>query len=114
MTTRRVGHAGIFRYSFLPVAGSFFYFWATYLLYLIRPAWSLELNYLFEDHAYRQYSLFLAREGGQLSTRPIDSAYLAAYGRHPRSEYEFFASVRNDELVHRNRSIREIELHAGR
>lgn len=41
----------------------------------------------------------------------IESEFLAWYGRHPRSEYEFFRSVHNDEIVHRNRSIHEIRLH---
>jgi hypothetical protein len=46
-----------------------------------------------------------------LSREMIESEFLSWYGRHPRSEYEFFRSVRNDELVHRNRSIHEIGLH---
>jgi hypothetical protein len=107
-------HVGTIRHTLIPVIFGFFYFWATYLIYLICPRWSLELNYLFEDHAFRQYSLFLSHEGEALKLRPIESEYLAAYGRHPRSQYEFFSSVRNDELVHRNRSIREIEMHTTR
>ena len=107
-------HAGFLRRALIPVCFGFLYFWSTYLLYLVRPRWSLELNYLFEDHAFRQYSLFLAREGEVLKTRTVESEYLAAYGRHPRSQYEFFCLVRNDELVHRNRSVREIEMHCAR
>jgi hypothetical protein len=71
----------------------------------------LELNYLFENHAYHQYQEFLDREGEHLKKNMILSEFLAFYGRHARSEYEFFESVRNDELIHRNTSIRELQKH---
>lgn len=106
--------AGIIRYTMIPMFFAFFYFWASYLLYLIKPRWSLELNYLFEQHAFDQYSRFLEIKGEELHKKPITSDFLAWYGRHPRSQYEFFRSVRNDELVHRNRSIHEIGINEGR
>lgn len=106
--------AGFFRHTLVPVVFGFFYFWATYLLYMLSPRASLELNYLFENHAFAQYDEFLAKYGKELSRCTIESSYLAAYGRHPRSQFEFFRSVRNDELVHRNRSVREIAMHARR
>lgn len=102
--------AGYIRHSLIPVLFSFFYFWMSYLLYLIHPKWSLELNYLFEHHAFIQYSEFIESRKEKLCREPIESEFLTWYGRHPRSEYEFFRSVRNDELVHRNRSIHEIGL----
>ncbi len=98
------GARGGMRYALLPVIFAFFYFWASYLLYLVRPRYSFELNYLFEDHAYRQYSDFIARHADALKVRPVDSEFLRRYGRNPRSELEFFEAVRNDELVHRNQS----------
>lgn len=104
--------AGFFRHSFIPMLFAFVYFWGSYLLYFVNPRWSLELNYLFEHHAFEQYSRFLEEHGDHLRRCSIESEYLAAYGRQPRSEYEFFELVRNDELVHRNRSIREIEMHS--
>jgi hypothetical protein len=64
---------------------------------------------LFEQHAYDQYSLFLVQNESDLKSKPIASAFLAWYGRHPRSQYEFFVSVRNDELIHRNQSVHEIQ-----
>ena len=106
--------AGAIRHTVIPVLSAFFYFWLSYALYLLSARWSLETNYIFEQHAFDQYSLFLEREGEKLKACPIESEYLTWYGRHPRSEYEFFCSVRNDELVHRNRSIREIQMHLRR
>ncbi|HAT68801.1 MAG: hypothetical protein A2481_03635 [Candidatus Yonathbacteria bacterium RIFOXYC2_FULL_47_9] len=106
--------AGVIRYTLIPMFFAFFYFWASYFLYLFKPRWSLELNYLFEQHAFDSYSEFLEIFGEELHKKPITSEFLAWYGRHPRSQYEFFKSVRNDELVHRNRSIHEIELNENR
>ena len=100
------------RTTFIPMGFAFFYFWMSYILYLINPRWSLETNYLFEQHAFDQYSLFLKDNEEMLKSKPIESEYLTWYGRHPRSQYEFFTSVRNDEIVHRNQSIHEIGLSA--
>lgn len=107
---RKEEPAGFIRYTLIPMLFAFFYFWFSYFLYLICPRWSLETNYLFEQHAFDQYSLFLEENAALLKSKPIESEFLAWYGRHPRSQYEFFRSVRNDELVHRNRSICEIGL----
>jgi ubiquinol oxidase len=101
--------AGIIRHTLIPLFFAFGYFWLSYFLYLINPRWSLETNYLFEQHAFDQYSLFLKDNEEMLKSKPISSEFLTWYGRHPRNHYEFFRSVRNDELVHRNRSIHEIQ-----
>jgi ubiquinol oxidase len=95
-------------YLLIPMFFAFFYFWISYLLYLISPRWSLEMNYIFEQHAFDQYSRFLKENDAALKAKPIESDFLAWYGRHPRNQYEFFRSVRNDEIVHRNQSIHEI------
>lgn len=102
------------RHTLIPLIFAFFYFWASYVLYLVKPRYSLELNYLFESHAFEQYDRFLALHEDELKHKLVPSEFLAWYGRAPKHQYEFFQSVRNDELVHRNRSIREIELNEGR
>lgn len=106
--------AGFFRHTLIPMLFAFLYFWVSYVLYLIYPRYALQINYLFENHAFEQYAEFLERCGSELAHRPIDSEFLSWYGRHPRSQFEFFRSVMNDELIHRNRSIREMELHCAR
>ena len=100
--------AGFIRHTLIPLFFAFGYFWLSYIMYMINPRWSLETNYLFEQHAFDQYSLFLKDNEEMLKSKPIESEFLAWYGRHPRSQYEFFLGVRNDEIVHRNRSIHEI------
>jgi hypothetical protein len=107
---RAHSRAGFIRYTFIPILFAFGYFWFSYVLYLIHPRWSLEINYLFEQHAYIQYSLFLETCGAELKRCAVESAYLEWYGRPCRSEYDFFCLVRNDELIHRNRSVHEISL----
>jgi hypothetical protein len=109
--TKKHCSAGFIRHSLVPMLFAFMFFWVSYLLYLVSPKQSLELNYIFENHAFLQYSRFIEKYKDSLSNATIESEFLSWYGRHPRSEYEFFRSVRNDELVHRNRSIHEINLH---
>lgn len=101
--------ASVFTHSIMPVLFAFFYFWSSYLLYLINRRASYELNYLFEHHALTQYERFLELYADTLRAKPVTSDFLVQYGRYPRSEYEFFLSVRNDELIHRNQSIAHIE-----
>lgn len=98
---------GILRRTLIPVFFGFFYFWSVYLVYLFCPRWSFEMNYLFENHAFEQYDLFLKMHERELTHAVVESEYLTAYGRHPRTQYDFIRSVRNDELAHRNRSARE-------
>jgi len=102
---------GFLRRTFIPLVFGFIYFWGGYLIYLVCPRYSLEMNYLFEHHAFEQYDQFLKIYERELKHAVVESSYLAAYGRHPRSQYEFIRSIRNDELVHRNRSVHEITLH---
>lgn len=108
---KRLKCEGFFRHVLIPLLFSLFYFWTLYFLYMISRKSALELNYIFENHAYHQYNDFLMREGERLRDTPVFSDFLVYYGRNPRSEYELFESIRNDELIHRNRSIRELQAH---
>lgn len=95
-------------HTVVPMWFAFFYFWWSYVLYLVNPRYSYELNYLFEQHAFEQYSLFLETCGEELKKKKVDSEFLRWYGRRPGDQYEFFRSIRNDEIIHRNSSIDEI------
>ena len=101
--------AGVIRHTCIPMVFAFFYFWASYWLYIINPRYSYELNFMFESHAFEQYSRFLVERKEFLLQKPIHSAFLDWYGRNPKNQYEFFTSVRNDEMIHRNSSIDEIK-----
>ncbi len=106
---RKYRCAGFIRHTLIPLLFAFFYFWTIYILYLFSRKSALELNYLFESHAYEQYERFLKENEALLKDRVMMSDFLDFYGRNVRSEYEFFELVRNDELVHRNRSLRELQ-----
>ncbi|OGZ03948.1 MAG: hypothetical protein A2648_01625 [Candidatus Lloydbacteria bacterium RIFCSPHIGHO2_01_FULL_41_20] len=104
--------AGRIRHALLPIFFSIFYFCAIYILFLVRPRWSFELNYLFEQDAFNQYSRFLDLHDEDLKNKLIESKFLEWYGRNPKNQYDFFRSVRNDEIIHRNQSIQNIDTEA--
>lgn len=101
--------ANMFVHTVIPMLFAFFYFWVAYWLYLLNYRYAFELNYLFESHAFEQYSLFLEQKAEELKKKPMVSKYLEWYGREAPNQFDFFMSVRNDEIIHRNKSIEEIE-----
>lgn len=95
-----------FWHTLIPIIVCHVYFFFSYALFVINKRFSYELNYLFEDHAYEQYDAFLKNKS--LKKRSVESVYLTYYGRECKNQYDFFLSVRNDELIHRNNSVIEI------
>jgi ubiquinol oxidase len=103
------------RHTLVPLVFSFFYYWAIWLLSLIDRRVAFELNYIFESHAFHQYTEFLEREGERMKSAPIASPFLTFYGREVENEYDLFESIRLDEIIHRNASVEMIkELDHGR
>ncbi|MDQ5957651.1 MAG: ubiquinol oxidase [Patescibacteria group bacterium] len=102
-------HVGVLRHTIIPMLFSFFYFWMSYCLFLVKREWSYELNYLFESHAFSQYSTFIKRHAEGLKNKPLENEFLKQYGRTNTNYYDFFLDVRSDEIVHRNSSIEKIE-----
>jgi hypothetical protein len=109
---KRLKCESFIRHTVIPLIFATFYAIAVFFLYLVSRRAALELNYVFESHAFEQYSQFLDENRERLRTTPMASEFLEFYGRNARSELEFFESVRNDELIHRNRSIRELQAYA--
>ena len=93
------------RHTLIPLVFSFFYYWAVWLLSLVHKPVAFELNYLFESHAFEQYSRFISREGERMKHTPVESEFLKFYGRDVQNEFELFESIRLDEIIHRNQSI---------
>lgn len=108
LALRENRRAGVIRHTIIPMLFAFGYYWASYVLYFVKRRWALELNYMFENHAFHQYNEFLMLYGEELKDKPVNSEFLIWYGRHSRNQYEFFRGVRNDELIHRNQSLHEI------
>jgi len=109
---KRLRCESFWRHTVVPLIFATFYALAVFALYLVSRRAALELNYVFESHAFEQYSQFLEEHHERLRITPIASEFLDFYGRHVRSELELFESIRNDELIHRNRSIRELQAYA--
>ena len=101
---KKYGEDGFIRHTLIPLLFSFGYAAASFLLYLFSPKSSLQLNYLFEDHAFSQYSIFVETHAEELKNKPVLIDFLDFYGRHVKSEYELFVSIKNDEIIHRNMS----------
>ena len=101
---KKYGEDGFIRHTLIPLLFSFGYAAASFTLYLFSPKSSLQLNYLFEDHAFSQYSLFVEKHAEELKAKPVMIDFLDFYGRHVKSEYELFVTIKNDEIIHRNMS----------
>lgn len=99
---KQYGEDSLVKHTLVPLLFSFFYFVASCLLYLFSPRAALELNYLFESHAFSQYTRFIEKSGDALKTKHACIDFIEFYGRHVKSEYELFMSIRSDEIIHRN------------
>lgn len=105
---RKYKRNSFIRHTLIPLVFSFFYYWVIWLLSMIDRHIAFELNFLFESHAFEQYSRFITEHEAELRSRAVDSAYLKFYGREVTNELELFESIRLDEIIHRNASIQMI------
>lgn len=89
---------------------SFLYYHLSWMLYVVRPKWSYQLNSDFEDHALRQYSLFVA-ENPDFDATPWESRYRGDYGYHA-TVGDMLRQVAWDEEQHKTHSEDYIRLGA--
>lgn len=82
---------------------AFFYYHVSWLLFLVRPEWSYRLNADFEDHAEREYMLYVA-EHPELDHRPAPETYAAEYGRY-ESVADLLRQIGHDERTHKLDSL---------
>ncbi len=93
----------LLRYRFLPQVIAFFYYHVSWLLYVIRPGLSYQLNAEFEDHAEHEYMEFV-REHPELEEAPFGSAFEADYGSFD-SQADLFRRIALDEREHKEESL---------
>lgn len=100
---RRGAAPGRFRYRILPrlLAGPWHAF--TWLLHLVRPAWSYRLNANFEDHAEHEYMRFVDQHP-ELDHEPVDCVAARAYGRFDTLG-DLLRQIGHDERVHKLESL---------
>ncbi len=92
-----------FWYRILPQFVAFFYYHVSWLLYVIKPAWSYDLNADFEDHAEHEYMEFV-RENPDLALQPFESDFAGDYGRFS-SLADLFRRIGLDERLHKEESL---------
>lgn len=97
------GPIGFVRFRVVPQVLAFVYYQLSWLLYVIRPAWSYRLNADFEDHAEHEYMAFVA-EHPELEQRPYDGLFADEYG-HFASLADLFRQIGYDERVHKEESL---------
>lgn len=97
---------GKLRFYWIPQLVAFVYYQLSWLLYVLRPAWSYRLNADFEDHAEHEY-MTLVGEHPEWETTSFDSSFAEDYGQFA-SLADLFRQIGHDERVHKLESEREI------
>lgn len=82
---------------------AFTYYHISWLLYVIKPAWSYGLNADFEDHAEHEYMEFV-RENPSLEAEPHESDFQNDYGPFARTA-DLFRQIALDERHHKEESL---------
>jgi hypothetical protein len=90
---------GRLRYFWLPQAIAFVYYQLSWLMFVIRPAWSYRLNADFEDHAEHEYA-HLVQENPDWEQLPFRSQFTADYGEYA-SRADVLRQIGHDERVHK-------------
>jgi hypothetical protein len=102
------GHEeGFLHYRLLPQLIAFFYYHVSWLLYVIQPRLSYELNAHFEDHAEHEYMEFV-RENPEFEWIPFQSAFEEDYGSFA-SRADLFRRIGLDEREHKESSLALID-----
>lgn len=96
-----------FHFRILPQIMAFFYYHISWLLYVMKPAWSYALNADFEDHAEHEYMLFV-QENPEFETEPFQSTFREDYGFYPNLA-DLFRRIGIDERMHKIESLNRID-----
>lgn len=78
------------------------YYQLSWMLFVIRPKWSYQLNADFEDHAAHEYAL-LVQEHPEWETTPFESQFNVDFGDYD-SLADMFRQIGYDEALHRQES----------
>lgn len=96
-----------FLHRIVPQLIAFFYYHLSWLLYVVKPAWSYGLNADFEEHAEHEYMAFV-RENPAFETEPFESDFEDDYGRFA-SLADLLRQIGLDERRHKEESLEHIE-----
>ncbi len=94
---------GMLKFTVFPQVLAFVYYRLSWLLYVIRPAWSYRLNADFEDHAEHEYAHFV-EDHPEWEQQPFRSAFDDDYA-HVDTVADLFRQISYDERVHKDASV---------
>lgn len=94
-------------FRIVPQFMAFFYYHLSWILYVIKPAWSYALNADFEDHAEHEYMEFV-RDHPDLESDPFESDFRADYGNFENLA-DVFRRIGLDERRHKEESLNRIK-----
>ena len=95
-----------FWHRVVPQILAFAYYHISWLLYVLKPAWSYALNADFEDHAEHEYMHFV-QEHPELEREPFVSDFREEYGAVD-SVADLFRRIGLDERLHKDESLERI------
>jgi hypothetical protein len=95
------------RFRVIPQVLAFAYYHLSWLLYVVRPAWSYGLNADFEDHAEHEYAEYVA-EHPELETQRYDGLFAEEYG-HFETLADLFRRIGLDERMHKIESLARLD-----
>ncbi len=93
---------GRLRFFWLPQVIALVYYQVSWLMFVVRPAWSYRLNADFEDHAEHEYASFVA-EHPEWEIIEFVSQFTADYGQYACLA-DVFRQIGHDERVHKQES----------
>lgn len=106
MTGRRQIKENFFLYRIMPQVMAFLYYHISWLLYVMKPAWSYALNADLEDHAEHEYMEFV-REHPEFESQPFESDFKSDYGNFTNLG-DLFRRIGLDERLHKEESLARI------
>ena len=107
MTARKGVKENFLFYRLIPQVMAFFYYHISWLLYVMKPAWSYALNADFEDHAEHEYMEFV-REHPEFEGEPFESDFKGDYGEF-QCVADLFRRIALDERLHKEESEARIQ-----
>ena len=100
------GREGWTRFTAVPQALAFVYYQLSWLLYVLRPEWSYQLNADFEDHAEHEYA-HLVTEHPEWEDERFESVFADDYGSFA-SVADLFRQISYDERIHKEESLAQM------
>jgi hypothetical protein len=105
-----IGRSGVvesrIKYFWIPQAIAVVYYQVSWLMYVVHPKWSYQLNADFEDHAEHEYA-HLVQEHPEWEDTRWESEFRGDYGDHA-SLADVFRQIGHDERVHKQESERHL------